>query len=253
MINKYCFSSPQPHLFNFSLCSCSFYPVYTLLPLSLLTPLWLSKFLPSFKAQFESLHPENIFQVTLGHSSGLSIHLCLPRIKHYCILTRVFHSARVLLCLASPLILNSSGMSTIILFPPATSSLPAPTVPSGVSHCESLGTEPPKHPGAPKTSCPWPTSSLRKEIAPKWHCGVLKEKGLWRPTILEISALLASFYITVAKLLSQTESQFPYQFHGCDGVKQRLVSSPWLLPAVMRAGFMNVAQGSSLSWGTWSW
>ena len=159
---------------------------------------------------------------------------------------RVFHSARVLLCLASPLILNSSGMSTIILFPPATSSPPAPTVPRGVSCCESPGTEPPKHPGAPKTSYPWPASCLGKEIAPKWHCGVLKEKGLWRPTILvEISALPASFYITVARLLSQTESQFPHQFYGCDGVKQRLVSSPWLLSAVMRAGLMNVAQGSS--------
>jgi len=169
-------------------------------------------------------------------------------------LIRVFHSARVLLCLASPLILNSSGMSTIILFPPATSSPPAPAVPRGVSHCESPGTEPPKHPGAPKTSCPWPASCLRKEIAPKWHCGVLKEKGLWRPTILvEISALPASFYLTVARLLSQTESQFPHQSHGCDGVKQRLVSSPWLLSAVMRTGLMNVAQGSSLSGATWSW
>ena len=54
-------------------------------------------------------------------------------------------------------------------------------------------------------------------------------------------------------LLSQTGSQFPHQFHGCDGVKQRLVPSPWLSSAVMRAGFMNVAQRSNLSEGTWSW
>lgn len=74
--------------------------------------------------------------------------ICFPRIKHYCKLTCVIHKIWVHPCLASPLVLNCSRMSTTLL--PCHLITTCSNTANGVSHCPLTGMEPPKGHRAPQ-------------------------------------------------------------------------------------------------------
>lgn len=210
MLNNYCFSSPQCHLFNFPLWSCYFLHTFSLSCLSLL---FLSKFLPSFKVHLKFLHPQRC----PGYSGSQcrtpkALIICFPRIKHYCKLTCVIHKIWVHPCLASPLVLNCSRMSTTLL--PCHLITTCSNTANGVSHCPLTGMEPPKGhraPQGPTLGQPAPEGKKKPSVEQQR----LKEKGLWSPTILVwISALPAAYLYDSGHC--QTEPQFSHQFHECD-------------------------------------
>ena len=126
-------------------------------PLSLLTPLCLSKFLSSFKVQLESLHPEHFPGYSRSQfRSKLSLFVS-PELS----IVVYWHVSFIMcgcLCVLPPLWFWIP-QGWVRLYPPATSSLPTPTPPRGISHCPSPGIEPPRHPGTPEVSCHWSASS----------------------------------------------------------------------------------------------
>lgn len=99
---------------------------------------------------------------------------------------------------------------------PAPLSLPAPTLPGGISSCPLPGTEPPQLAGSLRVSCPWRACPWgQKDGLEKLGSGLRKMHFGVQSSCCEYQPCLLPTCVTVAKLLSQTDPHFPHQFCGC--------------------------------------